>query len=51
MQGLFLRNTMSLKSAIALIVCFILFSEKKHHRALVFLLPCWLRPWKFCLFV
>ena len=27
---------MSLKSAIALIVCFILFSEKKYHRALVY---------------
>src|SRR6266699_4609646 len=36
-SGLFLRNTMSLKSAIALIVCFILFSEEKYHHALAFL--------------
>src|SRR5437870_1802925 len=34
--GLFLRNKMSLKSALALSVCFILFFEEKHHRALVY---------------
>ncbi len=36
LTGLFLRNRMSLKKPIALLVCFILFSEEKHHRALVF---------------
>src|SRR5260221_13562997 len=34
--GLFLRNKMSLNNTLALLGCFILFSDKKHHRALVF---------------